>query len=114
MTNSTEIQQPGIANFFEHIFKSPRDDKDKRETSIAVGIDITWQNGIIDKDNPQNGAIIEDVIQCAIARLEYHQEGSCPSDFNKAAIENLNLAISCLKVRTEDRILRNVLNTEEI
>lgn len=106
-----ESSQQGLANFFDHYFKV-ESGKNQGGSSKAVGVHIVWQNGIIDEHNQQNGAIVEDVIECAIARLEHYQSAE-EDNFNRRAIIHLRNAIAELKTRTEDRILRGVLNTDE-
>lgn len=85
--------------------------------SEALGIHIDWQDGPL--KNPDgtarepSGAFVEGVIQAAIGRLEFYQQGrfACPE--NKLALDHLNEALKALNARTQDRIARGVEGTLE-
>ena len=80
------------------------------DRTIAVGLDIRWQHGLIE-DGVPNGCFIETVIEAARARLEFHQSGEFACIENSMAIQGLNNALWWLGRRSVSRAKRGVSNT---
>ncbi len=79
--------------------------------STATGITIVWQNG---PGGVQTGAVVEQVIQIALGRLNYYQETKFACKENADAIAYLAKALGRLNSRTEDRIDRGVEGTHVV
>lgn len=76
----------------------------------STGLDITWQNGLVENQEP-NGAFAETVIRAALGRLQYYNDGKFRCRENSLAITHLEEAIHWLKARQEARETRAVANT---
>ena len=79
--------------------------------TVAPGMRLEWQNG---PGEVQTGAVVEQVIQAAIDRLSFYQEGKFASEYNKSAINYLRGAKRVLNERTADREARGVEGTHEV
>lgn len=79
--------------------------------TVGPGMRLEWQNG---PDEVQTGAVVEQVIQAAIDRLLFYQEGKFASEYNEAAINYLRGAKRVLNERTADRENRGVEGTYEV
>lgn len=98
-----------INNFYRDLNGNPTGG-----TSTGIGFHIEWQNGV----QEPNGAVIEQVIQCLIARLRFfngefpdasgHSSDKFRSRFNSLAITDLESAENWLVRRTLDRQARGV------
>lgn len=86
-------------------------------TTTGVGIKIEWQNGPLgrgaDRQEP-NGAFVEGVIQAALGRLEFYQQGKFKCRENAIAITKLEEALHWLQSRTENREKRQVEGTHVV
>lgn len=80
-----------------------------RDSFKSENINVTWQTGFI-PDVGRNGAVIEDVINVCILRIDELNK-RIRSIENEAAIINLQAAMNWLTVRTKDRLRRNVEGT---
>jgi len=82
----------------------------------CTGIDISWQNGPLgrgdDRKEP-NGAFVEDVIEAAIARLDFYQATRFACRENGHALQSLREAKRWLAKRTERREAAGVEGTHE-
>ena len=74
---------------------------------------VDWQDGPIGKYG-RNGAVIEDLVNLAIARLEFYQDSDFASTENREAINALARARMFLDSRTADRVRRGVEGTYEL
>jgi hypothetical protein len=83
----------------------------------AKGMFIAWQNGPLgqgDAKQPQNGAMIEDVIKAAMGRLDLYEtacDGKFACEENKVALQNLRAALGALEARTFRRQAQGVEGT---
>ena len=87
------------------------------------GFCIAWQRGplknieptvrsdTIPKKSQPNGAFVEEIIEAAIDRLEFYQEGKFKHPENEHAICMLKSAIDALNRRTRSRKKRGVEGT---
>jgi hypothetical protein len=88
----------------------------------GIGFVIVWQNGPLKEQADSegavaishNGASVEQIIAACADRLEFFQDSKFSSQYNEDAIAHLDLAIACLKARTEDREKRGVEGTNQI
>lgn len=82
--------------------------------TTGVGLVIDWQDGPLgrggDRREP-NGAFVEGVIQAAIGRLEFYNEGEFRCRENSLAITHLEEALHWLESRTAKREEREVEGT---
>lgn len=83
-------------------------------STAGVGISIQWQDGPLgrgdDRQEP-NGAFVEGVIQAAIGRLEFYNEGKFRCRENSLAITHLEEALHWCNHRTAAREARAVEGT---
>ena len=81
---------------------------------FGTGIRLRWQSGPLPKYPPEqgdaNGAFVEDVIECAIQRLEFYQgerpdegDGRFACAENATALKHLRNAKKVLLARTKRR-----------
>jgi hypothetical protein len=83
-------------------------------SSVAVGIRINWQDGVLKEGETQNGALIEEVVEAVIQRLRFYQsanEGKFACRENALAITHLEEAQHWMWRRTKNRVARGVANT---
>ena len=82
----------------------------------GTGLDILWQNGPIDRaaGEEANGALVEDVIEGCIRRLQFYQASKFACPENAAAIDGLNEGLEALLKRRHDRENRGVLGKHEL
>ncbi len=87
--------------------------------SWGSGFAIAWQDGAlfeglkpVELVTP-NGALVEDVIEACIDRLEFYQDSDFRSEYNEEAIVYLNRALAALNNRTEERLARSVEGTHQ-
>lgn len=103
------IDEKGIGNA-NHLYKikkysSPVDDK-----YIAR---IEFQNGPRSKENSTTGVLDVDLLEIVRDRLIGFQSGEYATRENAMALTKIEEALLWLNKRTEDRLERNVLGTEE-
>ncbi len=82
--------------------------------TTVTGINITWQDGPLGRDEERiapNGAFVEGVIAAAIDRLNYYQDSKFKCGTNADAIYHLEKALKCLEARTQEREARGVEGT---
>lgn len=72
-----------------------------------VPVNINFQKGPI-LENGVNGVTQEVLLAIVKDRLEGFQSGAFANANNQLALEYVNLALTCLKERTLERIARNV------
>lgn len=80
----------------------------------GVGIEIDWQDGPLRRGDDRvkpNGAFVEGVIEAAIQRLEFFQDGKFRCRENALAITKLEEAMMWLAERTREREERQVEGT---
>lgn len=92
------------------VFHSDKDGNPAGGFSSAPGTTIVWQHG---PGEHQTGAIVEQIIQIAIGRLEYYQGTKFECEENANAITHLTKAIEYIQSRTQSRIDRGVEGTYE-
>ena len=83
----------------------------------GIGISIIWQPkplGQGENKIEQTGAMVEDVIWCALDRLQAYQNTKCGSQFNIDAMEALHEALRHLNARTKKREDAGVEGTYEV
>lgn len=73
--------------------------------------EIQFQCGPRKEKDSIHGVIDTDLLEIVRHRLQCFQEGPFNSEFNKRALEHLELALMYMNRRVEDRIERNVLGT---
>ncbi len=80
----------------------------------GVGLDITWQNGPLGRDGERkepNGAFVEGVLQAALQRIQYYNDGKFRCRENSLAITHIEEALHWLNARTAERESRAVEGT---
>lgn len=81
--------------------------------TFGQGFTISWQRGALRNEDGTfrhpNGAFIEDIIDAAKDRLEYHQQSPYACDENAQAIALLTEALATLENRTKRRELSGKL-----
>jgi hypothetical protein len=85
--------------------------------TLGLGIDINWQDGPLGRGAERlvpNGAFVEGVIEAALGRLRYYQEGAggkfaCRE--NALAITKLEEALHWCEARTRAREAQGVEGT---
>lgn len=85
--------------------------------TTGTGIEIHWQDSPLNVDGIRkepSGAFVEGVINAAIGRLEFYNEGKFKCRENSLAITKLQEALHWLNARTADREKRGVEGTHEI
>lgn len=80
--------------------------------SVGIGVQIRWQDGPV-QNGERNGAFVEDMIETAIARLDWYNANGYACDENFVAIRALTAALNALHQRTADRVARGVEGTYE-
>lgn len=83
-------------------------------TTTGTGILIRWQDGPLGRGETRrepNGAFVEGVIQAALGRLEFYNEGEFRCRENSLAITHLEEALHWLESRTAKREEREVEGT---
>lgn len=83
----------------------------------ARGIDIHWQDGPLGRGpgrREPNGAFVEGVIEAAIDRLRFYNDGKFRCRENSLAITHLEEALHWLTARTADREERDVEGTHTV
>ncbi len=84
--------------------------------STATGIVVEWQNGPLgrgeDREEP-NGAFVETVVEVALDRLRFYQEGEFKCRENALAITKLEECLHWMNHRTADREAREVEGTHD-
>ena len=89
-------------------------------TFKGIGIDISWQNGPLGRDDERkepNGAFVETVISAAKQRIEFYQmanNGKFSCRHNAFAITKLEEALHWLDARTKEREERQVEGTHKV
>ncbi len=86
-------------------------------TVRGTGIHIDWQDGPLGRGEARqeaNGAFVEGVIESAITRLEFYQEGAFSCRENALAITKLEEAMHWLASRTQKREARQVEGTHTV
>lgn len=83
--------------------------------TFGAGFIISWQRGSLRNDDGSfkepNGAFIEDIIDAAKDRLEYHQQSQFACEENAQAIAYLQQALDILNERTKRRESIGVLGS---
>jgi hypothetical protein len=86
--------------------------------SFGTGFSISWQRGALRNDDGTfklpNGAFIEDIIDAALNRLEYHQDSPFACEENAQAIILLKQALEILDNRTKRRESTGKLGYQEV
>ena len=72
---------------------------------------INFQNGARNEWGSVCGIIDSDLLEIVRDRLKGFQSGDFKSEYNKKALEHIEIALMYLNRRVEDRIERNVLGT---
>lgn len=83
-------------------------------TTSGVGIHIVWQDGPLGRDAARvgpNGAFVEGVIQAALGRLQFYNDGKFRCRENSLAITHLEEALHWCQHRTAAREERAVEGT---
>lgn len=93
------------------VFHSDKDGNPAGGFSSAPGTTIVWQHG---PGEHQTGAVVEQIIQIAIGRLEYYQDTKFECEENADAIGYLERALKCINSRTQSRIDRGVEGTYNV
>jgi hypothetical protein len=97
------LDEPGFGNA-SHLYRVVHiDDANNVYPEYDAFAEIAFQKGPI-KEYGINGCHNEDLISIVIDRLKSFQSGDYSNDFNKRAIDALELALSELDSRTKSRI----------
>lgn len=72
---------------------------------------IKYQKGPRAIADSQHGVLDTDLLEIVRHRMQCFQAGEYACDYNKKALEHIELALKYLNLRVEDRIERNVLGT---
>lgn len=83
----------------------------------SVGIEITWQDGSLDRGDDRkepNGAFVETVIEAALQRIEFYQLSPYSCRENSLAITKLQEALHWLNHRTLSREKRGVEGLHQV
>lgn len=84
--------------------------------TFGNGFAIGWQNGPLGRGEERkepNGAFVEDVIQAAIGRIHFYQQGKFNCQDNAEALIYLHKAVAALQNRTKSREDRLVEGTHQ-
>ena len=73
--------------------------------------DICFQNGARKLHDSVHGVLDTDLLEIVRDRLKGFQSGDFATEYNAKALEYLELALTYMNRRVEDRIERNVLGT---
>lgn len=76
-----------------------------------VDVTIQFQNGARKEWGSILGVIDTDLLEIVRDRLEGFQSGEFATEYNRKALEHLELALMYMNRRVEDRIERNILGT---
>jgi len=82
----------------------------------AKGIEIEWQSEPLGRGTNRkepNGAFVEGVLQAALQRLYFYQEGKFKCRENAIAITKIEEALMWCNKRTQDREVREVEGTHK-
>ena len=79
----------------------------------GIGLSVSWQAGPR-KEFSQRGALVEDLIEAIIQRIEFYQESKFACTANANALEHLKSALAELEARTASRIARGVEGTHAL
>ena len=96
--NESIVSNPNGKNFHSGHW-SDEDGNPAGGISYTHASTVVWQNGTV-KKHGRNGAQVEDIIDIALDRLKFFQEGKFPCKENELAIQYLTDAWSILKNRT--------------
>ncbi len=83
----------------------------------GTGLSIDWQDGPLGRGalgQEPNGAFVEGVIEAALRRLEFYQEGQFNCRENALAVTKLEEALHWLDSRTRNREARGVEGTYKV
>lgn len=106
------MQQQFISNQFSDVEGNPAGG-----TTYGPGFSIGWQNGPLNRGGDRtepNGAFVETIIAAVVDRLEFYQRSKFVSNYNAAALDHLNAALSTLHGRTAEREARAVEGTHQV
>ncbi len=106
------MQQPFTSNHWSDPDGSPAGGH-----TVAMGLDINWQNGPLSVDGQRrepSGAFVETVIAAALDRIEYYNSTQFRCRENSLAITKLEEALHWLHHRTADREARGVEGTHVV
>lgn len=104
-------------------FKTDSNNNPAGGSSKGVGVEINWQDGPLGKsevneqgqtladNSTKNGAFVEDVIEAAIARLEFFNNSKFRCRENSLAVTKLEEALHWLNSRTARRIQQGIEGT---
>lgn len=82
-------------------------------TACAKGLEMTFQDGLVDAVAGPNGVFVETVLKVARDRIKAYQGTRFSCRENALAITKIEEAIHWLDHRTKDRIERGVENKHE-
>ena len=71
--------------------------------STGMGMEIHWQDGALYTDKPRNGALVDEVLQAALQRLEAYQETRLSCFETHDAITKIQEAMQWLEARRRSR-----------
>ena len=79
----------------------------------GTGISITWQDRPLAEGEEPEGALVDDVINAAIGRLEYYQDSRLACEENERSLEHLRAALGWQEARTARRRDQGVEGTTQ-
>lgn len=82
-------------------------------TACAKGLEITFQNGLVDEESGPNGVFVETILKIARDRVKAYQGSRFSCRENALAITKIEEALHWLDHRTKDRLSRGVENKHE-
>ena len=102
------IDKPG-AGGANHLYRIEPNDENHADYFAL----IQFQQGARKEDSSIHGVIDTDLLEIVRDRLAAFQGGKFACDYNAEALEHIEKALAALNRRVEDRIARNVLDTEK-
>ena len=106
------VDQPGPGNAYHEylVIKHGHDIEEEPHYGGALA-EVRFQKGPRKEEDSVSGVIDSDLLEIVRDRLQSFQNGDYANDYNKTALEHVELALKALNARVEDRIKRNVLGT---
>lgn len=106
--------QPGPGNAcHDYVIVKHEDDVEEEFYYGSELAEITFQCRPRKEESSIHGVIDSDLLEIVRDRLISFQSGDYANEYNKTALEHVELALKALNDRVEDRAKRNVLGTND-
>lgn len=100
---------------FESNFFTDSEGNPAGGTTHGTGFCIGWQNGPTrGEGNGRNGAIVEELVEAVIVRLDYYQDQKFRCQENQVGADFLHMALEVFRNRTRRRELAGVEGTLQV